>query len=94
MVYNTPMNRRSVESDILNAFMFNDREKIKTIYIDLINLKSKLDRWFNKYLDMFDDRMNSSDRNDPVWKLYRSKFNQYSDVTHTLKIAEYYLNKK
>jgi hypothetical protein len=94
MVYNTSMNRRTVESDILNAFMFNDREKIKMIYIDLVNLKSKLDRWFNKYLDMFDDRMNSSDRNDPVWKLYHSKFNQYSDVTHTLKIAEYYLNKK
>lgn len=88
------MNRRSIETDILNAFMLNDRERIQKIYIDLVNLRSKLDRWFNKYLDMFDDRMNNSDRNDPVWKLYRSKSNQYSDVSHTLKIAEYYLNKK
>lgn len=81
-------------STIVNAYVYRDMQKIQSIYIDLINLRAKLDRWFNKYLDMFDDKLNSSDRNDPVWKLYRAKSNEYSDVTHSIKIAEYYLNKK
>lgn len=88
------MNRKQIETDIVNAYMFNDPEKLKTIYIDLINLRGKLDRWFNKYLDMFDEKMNNSTRNDPVWKLYHAKSDEYSQVTQTIKTAEYYLKKK
>lgn len=81
-------------STIVNAYVYRDIQKIQSVYIDLLNLRAKLDRWFNKYLDMFDDKLTSSDRNDPVWKLYRAKFDEYSNVTHSIKIAEYYLNKK
>ena len=88
------MNRKNIESDIVNAYMFNDYEKINQIYIELINLRGKLDRWFNKYLDMFDEKMNSSKRNDPVWRLYHAKSDEYSDVIQTIKTAEYYLKKK
>ena len=88
------MNRKNIESDIVNAYIFNDHEKLKSIYIDLINLRGKLDRWFNKYLEMFDEKMNSSKRNDPVWKLYHAKSDEYSAVVQTIKTAEYYLKKK
>lgn len=87
------MNRKTVEHDIVNAYLYNDREKLKDIYIDLINLRGKLDRWFNKYLDMFDDKMNSSKRSDPVWRLYHAKSDEYSNVIQTIKTAEYYLKK-
>jgi hypothetical protein len=88
------MNRSSVESNIVNAHVYNDVEKLKSIYIDLINLRGRLDRWFNKYLDMFDEKMNSSKRDEPVWRLYHAKCNEYSDVVQTIKTAEYYLKKK
>ena len=88
------MNRKNIETDIVNAYMFNDYEKINQIYIELINLRGKLDRWFNKYLDMFDEKMNCSKRNDPVWRLYHAKSDEYSDVIQTIKTAEYYLKKK
>lgn len=87
------MNRKTVEHDIVNAYLYNDREKLKDIYIDLVNLRGKLDRWFNKYLDMFDDKMNSSKRSDPVWRLYHAKSDEYSNVIQTIKTAEYYLKK-
>lgn len=87
------MNRKSVEHDIVNAYLYNDRDKLKDIYIDLVNLRGKLDRWFNKYLDMFDDKMNSSKRSDPVWRLYHAKSDEYSNVIQTIKTAEYYLKK-
>jgi hypothetical protein len=87
------MNRKTVEHDIVNAYLYNDKEKLKDIYINLVNLRGKLDRWFNKYLDMFDDKMNSSKRSDPVWRLYHAKSDEYSNVIQTIKTAEYYLKK-
>ncbi len=75
------------------AHTFNDKSQIQKIYIDLINYRSKLDRWFNKYLDMFDEKMNESKRTDPVWRLYNAKSEEYSDVNMTIKTAEYYLKK-
>jgi hypothetical protein len=87
------MNRKQVESQIVMAHTFNDKSQIQKIYIDLINYRSKLDRWFNKYLDMFDEKMNESKRTDPVWRLYNAKSEEYSDVNMTIKTAEYYLKK-
>jgi hypothetical protein len=87
------MNRSKIENQIATAHLYNEKEKIDTIYYDLINLKAKLDRWFDKYLDMFDEKMNSSTRSDPVWKLYHIKSEEYSDVVQTIKTAEYYLRK-
>ena len=87
------MNRAKIEQDIVLAHTFNNKEKIQDIYVELINTKAKMDRWFNKYLDMFDEKMNSVSRNDPVWKLYHNKSEEYSAVTQTIKTAEYYLKK-
>lgn len=88
------MNRSNVEYQITTAHLHNNKEAIKDIYIDLINLKAKLDRWFNKYLDMFDEKMSSVTRSDPMWKLYHSKADEYSQLTQTIKTAEYFLKKQ
>lgn len=88
------MNRKKVEYDIVTAHTYNEIEKINSIYIDLINLRGKLDRWFNKYLDMFNDKMSTVNRSDPIWKLYHAKSDEYNDVIQTIKTAEYYLKKK
>jgi hypothetical protein len=87
------MNRKKTESDIVIAYTYNDSQKVHDIYIELINMRAKLDRWFNKYLDMFDEKMTSSTRSDPVWKLYHKKSDEYSDVVQTIKTAEYYIKK-
>lgn len=87
------MNCTSIENEISNAYICNNREKINTIYIDLLNSRSKLDRWFNRFLDMFDEKMNSSSRHDKVWKLYHNKSQEYSNVTRVIKNAEYYLRR-
>lgn len=87
------MNRKQTEHDIVMAHTFNDSAKLQKIYIDLVNLRSKMDRWFDKYLDMFDEKMSTVNRSDPVWKLYHKKSDEYSEVTATIKTAEYYLKK-
>ena len=87
------MNKKKLEYDIVMAHTMNEREKIKSIYMSLVNERSRLDRWFNKYLDMFDTKMNSSFRSDPVWKLYHAKSNEYSDLNSLITTAQYYMQK-
>lgn len=88
------MNRKKIEFDIVNAHIYNDPEKLKSIYIDLVNQRGKMDRWFNKYLDMFDEKMSSKKTNDPIWKLYHKKADEYSDVLQSIKTVEYFLKKQ
>jgi len=87
------MNRKQIETDIVMAHTYSDHAKLTAIYIDLVNMRAKLDRWFNKYLDKFDEKMNTVNRSDPLWKLYNAKFDEYDEVTQTIKTAEYYLKK-
>lgn len=87
------MNRKTIEHNIVEAYTFNDKSKLMDIYVELVNTRSKMNRWFDKYLDMFDDVMNSRDRSDPVWKLYHKKSDEYSDIVQSIKTVEYYLKK-
>jgi hypothetical protein len=50
-----------------------------------------MDRWFDKFLDMFDDKLSNAEKSDPIKKLYESKYNEYQQVTRTLKVAEHYM---
>ena len=87
------MNRKQIESEMCLYDMYGRREKIEEIYVGLINSKGKLDRWFTKYIDMFDEKMNSLPTSHPIWKLYNVKFDQYSEINQTIKTAEYYMKK-
>ena len=87
------MNRKQIESKIVLAHIEKDVELIRSTHIELLNLRNRLDRWFSKYIDMFDEKMSASKSSDPVWKLYHKKSDEYSDVLQTIKTVEYYLKK-
>lgn len=85
---------KSIESTIIEAASLRDFETIQKAYIDLTNTKNKLDRWFTKYIDMFDEKLSTADKNDPVKKLYDTKFNEYSKIARVIKVAEHYMGQK
>ena len=85
------MNTSSMESKIVVAAALHDQDAIRDIYIELSNAKMKMDRWFDKFLDRFSDDLDKIDRNDPIKKLYNSKFDEYSKVSRTLRVAEIYM---
>lgn len=87
------MNRKQIESEMSLANLYNQPQKIEQIYMELINAKGKLDRWFTKYIEMFDEKMSTIPTSHPIWKLYNSKFDQYSEINQTIKTAEYYMKK-
>lgn len=77
--------------EIAQALVANDKQRISKIYLELVAERNKLDKWFNKYLDMFSEKMSEVDRTDPIWKLYNIKSKQYSELNAGIKTAEFYL---
>ena len=85
------MMSQSLESQIVIAAALRDKQTIKNIYSELTSTKIKMDQWFDMFLDKFDDKLSTCDRSDPVKKLYNTKFEEYSKVARTIKVAEHYM---
>ena len=88
------MNTKNIESKIIAAAHMRDFKTISEIYVEMSNVKAKLDRWFDKYLDMFDEKLATCDSSDPVKKLYNAKFDEYSNISRVLKVAQSYINQQ
>lgn len=85
------MNIRNIESQILFAKAYNDTETIGKYYVELSNEKAKMDRWFDKFLDKFNEKLSVCERSDPVKKMYNVKFDEYTQLSRVLTIAEKYM---
>lgn len=83
----------NVTSKLVTASSSGNYKQIEDIYLDLINKKMKLDKFFSMYLDKVGDDMDADDLNTPIWKLYKSKLKEYSELTKAVTVAEYYLKK-
>jgi len=73
--------------------MDNDIAALEKIHLSLIKQRKVMDRWFDKYLDMFDRKMNPEETDTPVWKLYKSKSREYSELNEVITTANAYINK-
>lgn len=87
------MTTMQIEHKISSAFQSGDTEAITATKEELLAQKQKLDRWFDRYLDLFSDRMETLEKNDPVWKLYDKKYASYQEVSHAIITADYFLRK-
>jgi hypothetical protein len=73
--------------------MDNDIVALEKIHLSLIKQRKVMDRWFDKYLDMFDRKMNPEETDTPVWKLYKTKSREYSELNEVITTANAYINK-
>ena len=73
--------------------MDDDVKSLERIYIELIKQRTVLDRWFDKYLDMFHKKMDPDSPDTPIWKLYKQKSNEYSELNGVITTANAYINK-
>lgn len=62
-------------------------------YAELVKERHKLDKWFNKYLDLFSDKMTTLEKTDPTWKLYDTKSRAYTEINKNIKTVEYLLKR-
>lgn len=65
-------------------------EKIRT---SLLKQRISMDRWFDKYLDMFEKKMNVDETDTPIWKLYKQKSKEYSELNGVITTADVYIKK-
>lgn len=59
----------------------------------LLKERQKMDRWFDKYLEMFDRKMDPAKVDTPEWKMYNKKSDEYSKLNQLIKSAEVYIQK-
>jgi hypothetical protein len=82
-----------LESSIYVSAHTRDYETLNTLIEDLRSRIFKLDRWFDMFLDRFDEKLSECDRSDPVKKLYNTKFDEYSKIKQLIVVAENYMKK-
>lgn len=73
--------------------MDRDIESLEKIRLSLLKERTILDRWFDKYLEMFERKMNGENTDTPVWHLYKKKSNEYSELNGIITTADAYIKK-
>ncbi len=70
-----------------------DLAALQRIRGTLLKERQKMDRWFDKYLEMFDRKMDSTKIDTPEWKMYNKKSEEYSTVNGLIRSADVYIKK-
>lgn len=85
--------RSIIEPKMLQLAIDRDAAGLITMYKDLLSQRKKLDAWFDKYIEMFDRKMDPKVANTPEWKLYHKKFSEYEELNSVITSVKYYKEK-
>jgi hypothetical protein len=55
--------------------------------------RMKLDKFFSLFLNKFERKMDPENTDTPIWKLYRTKLNEYEQLQRSIKSSTYYLTR-
>lgn len=84
------MDLNKIERDVIIAYSQHDWKFINETHQQLYAELFKMDKWFNKYLDIFSEKMDYMEASHPVQKLYQLKLKQYSDINQAFKVVQHY----
>ena len=77
---------------ILDYYRRRDKQALEFLKTELIEKVEVLDKFFDEYLDLFSDRMSSTeDNSDPIWRAYKDKLKESQIAKDDLKLTQYYL---
>lgn len=68
-----------------------DKQALTKVRDALVKERKNMDKWFDKYLEMFDSKMDPSSPHTPIWKLYHSKSEEYSTLLNLIRTADAYI---
>ena len=82
----------NVNQHINYCYTTRNKEELERVKSVLETNKKEYDQFFEEYLELFDDQMNANmDQTAPVWKAYKEKYDAYTRINESLKMANYYL---
>lgn len=87
------MNLDTLEKEIIVARQYREYGKLNDIHQQLFAALMKMDRWFDKYLDLFSEKLSEVDKSDPIRRLYNAKFDEYSKISHLIRVTRSYMPK-
>jgi len=71
----------------------HDLQALEKIRASLVAQRKTMDKWFDKYLDMFERKMNADETDTPIWNLYKTKSKEYSELNGVITTADVYIRK-
>ena len=87
------MNMTEARSKISMFSLNRDLKGLVAFREDLIKEQKIMDKWFDKYLDMFDRKMDPKEPATPIWKMYNKKYDEYTELDLVIKTANAYVGK-
>lgn len=75
----------NIYNKMLHAASYNQIDRLKELYYNLLNEKSIMDRFFRVYLE--------EDNKDFSWKEYKAKFAEYEKLSDNIRVANHLLEK-
>ena len=70
-----------------------DYDALTKIHLFLVHQSKVIDKWFDKYLYMFDKTMKPDHPDTNIWKMYHSKATEYSELKQLIRTTDAYLRK-
>ena len=83
----------NIERNIIAAATFNEWNTVLEIKDDILRQRCKLDKWFDRYLNMFEEKLQTCKSTDPVKVLFKRKSDEYEHVNRLMRVVEFYLSK-
>lgn len=59
----------------------------------LIIKRMQMDKFFSRYLEKFERKMDPEKPNTNIWKLYRAKMAEYGKISQEIKNLDYWISK-
>lgn len=81
----------NVAQHINHCYQTGNKQELIRVKGELEKNLKEVDVFFEEYLELFSEQMNSASKNDPVWKAYNDQYKAYENIKHSLKLTNHYL---
>lgn len=81
----------NVAQHINHCYQTGNKQELIRVKGELEKNLKEVDLFFEEYLELFSEQMNSAGKNEPVWKAYNDQYKAYENIKHSLKLTNHYL---
>ena len=81
----------NVAQHINHCYQTGNKQELIRVKGELEKNLKEVDVFFEEYLELFSEQMNSASKTEPVWKANNDKYKAYENIKHNLKLTNHYL---
>lgn len=81
----------NVAQHINYSYTTGNKSELIRVRGELEKTMNELNAFFEEYLELFSEQMNTANKDQPVWKAYNDKYKAYENIKHNIKMTNHYL---